>query len=155
MKRAQGLPLNAIVLAVIAIIVLVLVVIFATGGLSKLFGGITTVGGQTSDLGTAQVACQSACNSLKVGASEAMFKSSSYCTKRYTIDLNSNGKIETTVTTAGPKEIGIPCWNERRGISTNSLPSISVRCTIQTDAGQTLAEPNCPTFTAADYTSAG
>ena len=62
-KKAQSLPLNLIILAIIAALVLVLILAFTIGGAGSIFGkifqtGTTTIG---DSLDTAKTSCQSLC----------------------------------------------------------------------------------------------
>lgn len=64
MRRIQGLPLNTIVLAAIAIFVLLLIIGFSSGTLGKLFKGF---GQQTATvtLDSARIECQRLCTDLR------------------------------------------------------------------------------------------
>lgn len=92
MKKAQGLPLNTIVLAVIAIIVLVVVILFATGNLSKLFGSTQTiVSGSTPDeVAAFRIACKQACfQAQQLADTQAEWVTSKYCDTKYKV-LDNN-----------------------------------------------------------------
>jgi hypothetical protein len=113
MKKAQGLPLNMIVLAVIAALILVLVIAFTIGGagtfFSKIFkGGITAVGDETS---VVQDACRADCTRAQQSVSTVAWKTTSYCTKKANIDRNGDGTLNDTDVPA-TDEKGLKCWNE-------------------------------------------
>ncbi|MGC9133009.1 MAG: hypothetical protein ACP5GJ_01220 [Nanopusillaceae archaeon] len=55
-KRAQGLPLNTIVLAIIAILVLIFLVLIFTGGLGKFTSGISQTGPTSQEINATQCA---------------------------------------------------------------------------------------------------
>ena len=106
MKKAQGLPLNLIVLAVIAALILVLIIAFTIGGagsfFSKIFkSGTTAVGDETS---VVQDACRADCTRAQQSTSIPQWASSSYCRRTANIDINGNGTLETN-------ENGLKCWS--------------------------------------------
>jgi len=110
MKKAQGLPLNLIVLAVMAALILVLVIAFTIGGagtfFSKIFkGGTTAVGDETS---VVQDACRADCTRAQQSVSTLAWKSTSYCRRTSNIDVNGNGNITDTTDS---KEKGLKCWD--------------------------------------------
>ena len=127
MKKAQGLPLNMIVLAVIAALILVLVIAFTIGGAGTFFGkifkgGITAVGDETS---VVQDACRADCTKAQQSISTAAWKTTSYCRRTSNIDLDGSGKIggydangaevKTIGTSADynankQQEKGLSCW---------------------------------------------
>ena len=86
--------MNMIVFLAIALLILVLVVTFATGGISKLFGGLTTTG--PSELETVKNNCQRLCDDakLKVDAQGYdVWETTPYCTERMPLDVNGDGEI--------------------------------------------------------------
>jgi len=97
-KRFQGLPMNTIVLAAIAVLVLLLIVGFTTGGLSKLFGGISQQVSQTN-IQSARTTCQQLCAQLKQMAATGELttdtaEKSAYAQQVFYWDLNKDGKPE-------------------------------------------------------------
>ncbi|MEK6807426.1 MAG: hypothetical protein AABX75_00190 [Nanoarchaeota archaeon] len=115
-KKAQGLPLNLIVLAAIAALVLVLVISFTVGGSGAFFGKIYR-GGQTAvgdELTLVKTTCTSACDQAKLTAADAAYKTSTYCTRTFNVDVNNDGKI-VDVGVKGAQgfvqEIGLNCGN--------------------------------------------
>ena len=92
-KKAQGLPLNLIVLAAIAALVLVLVIAFTVGGSGTFFGkiykgGTTAVG---DELTVVKSTCTSLCDQAKLATTDAAYKGSSYCKRTFNVDLDSSG----------------------------------------------------------------
>ncbi|MEM2873916.1 MAG: hypothetical protein QW063_00450 [Candidatus Nanoarchaeia archaeon] len=138
-SRAQGLPLNVIVLAAIAALVLILIVAFTIGGLGGFFKQITTASG-IEELSTVQTACSSACSRAQVTATTLIqFKNSDYCKKTFTIDLNKNGKID-----AG--ETGLKCWTASTTVGdVTFLDPIGIDCVGQTPAGEQYNKTTCTT----------
>jgi hypothetical protein len=83
-KRGQGLPVNLIVILIIGIIILLLVVAFATGSISKLFGGAKNIGEAVTpdQVATFRIGCAQACFSAQqLADTQGEWTSSSYCTK--------------------------------------------------------------------------
>ncbi|MCW1296347.1 MAG: hypothetical protein OH319_01560 [Candidatus Parvarchaeota archaeon] len=66
MKKAQGLPINTIVLVLVGLLVAVVLVAMWVGGGGRLFGGLSSVvsGGTPAELSSATSLCQSYCNNL-------------------------------------------------------------------------------------------
>lgn len=133
MAKAQGLPLSFIVLAAISALVLILVIAFTIGGLGGFFRQITIAGG-IQDLSTVQTACKSACDRLLPGITETQFKSSDYCTRKFTVDLNSNSKVDTG-------EQGLNCWTASTIVLTKTYTSpIGMDCNVDS-----FTKSNCST----------
>ncbi len=126
-KRKAQISSQMIVYLAIALIVLVLIVVFATGGFSNLFSGITSTG--QDDIGLAKSQCVIACNKAKtevsIGGTDA-WSTSSYCTWSDDIDVSGDGKVE------GESEIGLKCYND----------PISTNCSVVVD-GVTCDQGNC------------
>jgi hypothetical protein len=81
-KRSQGLPLSFIVIAVLAVLVLVLILGFATGTIPKLFGGAKMLAEEATPEQTAsfRLGCEQACNYAKqLADTEEEWKASDYC----------------------------------------------------------------------------
>ncbi|MBS3063916.1 MAG: hypothetical protein J4445_00505 [DPANN group archaeon] len=94
-KKGQGLPLELIVLAAIAAIVLVLIIAFTIGGGSVFFqkifkGGTSAIG---DDLATARNSCNSLCSQAKLATTTSAWSSSSYCKDTFDIDLDKDGDL--------------------------------------------------------------
>jgi hypothetical protein len=122
--KGQGLPLSFIVIAAISALVLILVIAFTIGGLGGFFKQI--VAPAPEEFGTVQVACNSYCSQLSGAATENQFTKSSFCTKTFAIDLNRDGKINTTT------EAGLHCWGY----------NLTAACTVQI-GDNTYSEGNC------------
>mgnify|MGYP001318981788 CR=1 FL=1 len=85
LKRGQGLPLETIVVAAIAVLVLVVIILFATGSFAKLFGSQKVLTEQVTpdQLTSFKIGCEQACFQVKQLAKNADdFKASSYCTTK-------------------------------------------------------------------------
>jgi hypothetical protein len=124
MEKGQGLPLSFIVIAAISALVLIIIIAFTIGGGGSLLKQIITPAPE--EKGTVQVACNSYCSQLTGATTENQFTSSSFCTKTFAVDLNGNGKINTT------DEAGLHCWGTK----------LLATCTVQISS-DTYSEVNC------------
>lgn len=96
-KKAQGLSFNMIVLAIIALLILVLIVAWATGAFGFLFGQTKTLAGVTdADITVAQSKCSKYCLQAQAITSADEWINTSYC--------------KTVVIKTPEKEIR--CWQE-------------------------------------------
>jgi hypothetical protein len=143
MSRAQGLPLNLIILGIIAALVLSIVVAFTVGGTGSTFNKIGKTGAQIGgELESLQASCRTACDSSRLGlTATSQWGSSAYCVKKLNLDLNGNGLIDSG-------ETGLGCWQS----------PISTSCTGQVQsAGNvfTVTEANCPGGTTVASPSGG
>ncbi len=90
-KKAQGMPMNVIIIAIIVLVVLIIVIAFFAGGFSGIvskirgtFGGVT---GQAEDL--AIQSCLSLCESAGNLPAESQ-PQSSFCKQSFLIDDDGN-----------------------------------------------------------------
>jgi len=102
MKRAQGLPISTIVIAAISVLVLIMLIIFFTGGFSKIFKQTNTVTNIVeADITAAQTKCTTWCSQAQNLDADGQ-KKSSYCTRAQGIDINGDGtKLDTGSDEAG------------------------------------------------------
>jgi len=121
-KKAQGLPLSFIVIAAISVLILVLIVAFTVGA----GGGFLRqlIAPAPAEIESIQTACSAACDRISGITSEAQFKSSDYCSKTFTADIDRDGKINAT------SESGLHCWDNAIGQS----------CALTTTTGITLTQ---------------
>ena len=101
-KRAQ-ISMNTIVYVSIALLVLVLIVAFTTGGLGNLFGQITETG--PTEIDSAKARCATLCGSARTDVAtngHATWPTSQYCNEDFGIDVDGDGTI-------GSNEIR-NCW---------------------------------------------
>ncbi len=115
MKNKRGateLSMNTIILAIIAIIVLLLIVTFFTGGLSTVFGKIRDVfqGGTAGyDVDLAKAQCQSYCERAKLLNSDAV-KESTYCKQEFDIESSSgSGQTQKQKCSVSGSKVYTPC----------------------------------------------
>ncbi len=89
MKKAQGLPITTIVLAIIGLLVLFVLIAFFTGTFSKVGGQAREAAGSTEDvkLNNAQTKCAQWCLQMQGYAADAQKSVSAYC--KTTIPLGS------------------------------------------------------------------
>ncbi len=104
-NRAQGLPMNTLVLGALALLVLIgMVTIFASGG-GSIFGSLGTItsGATPSGVSQARTVCDTACSNLRLaystwpldGTSKDIdaFKFEKYCKLRFDVSKEITGVI--------------------------------------------------------------
>ena len=131
-KKAQGLPMNVVILGIIVIVVLVIVLVFFVGGTAQVqqkinqLLGINTAGEQVA---IAQQACSNSCDSV-INESPERQKASVYCNAAIVVDhdanpstpaekrkcgVNSNADVRTNEAedkkgiVAGTADLGVNC----------------------------------------------
>lgn len=117
-KRAQ-ISMNTIVYVSIALLVLVLIVAFTTGGLGNLFGQITETG--PTQIDSAKSRCASLCGSARTAVStngHAEWPISQYCKEDFGIDVDGDGAI-------GSNEIR-NCWESPISSSCSTTSSTPI-----------------------------
>lgn len=94
-KKGQGLPLNLIVLAAIAALVLVLIIAFTVGGAGAFFGQIFKGGVQAAgqEIDTVRTTCNSLCSQAQQSFTTAAWKSSAYCSRTVNLDFDKDGVL--------------------------------------------------------------
>jgi hypothetical protein len=141
-KRGQGLPLNLIVLAIIAALVLVLIIAFTVGGAGSSFSRIFKVGATAAgdEIESVRAACRQSCSTAEstVGNLDE-WKTSGYCKKKSSIDLDGSGKLDDS-TDPAKDEVGIRCWSK----------PISIQCSFSVSTAGGVKTINRPV----DVTSA-
>ena len=125
-KRAQGLPLNLIVLAIIAALVLVLIIAFTVGGAGSVFSKLGKSGTAATgdELSTVREGCRIACANSRPIAVLSEWKTSPYCAKLSNVDLNGDGSLADAEKNLKclNANIGIDCANDagtRTGVDCN------------------------------------
>lgn len=108
-KKAQGMPMNVVIIAIIVLVVLVIVIAFFVGGfanitkkLSHLFTGQTS--GQSKDI--VLKTCENLCDQAAT-LSENLRQKSGYCTQLFSID--HDGKADTPPQENKCSDIGVGC----------------------------------------------
>ena len=84
MRGGQGLPLNVIVLAVVAILTLTLIILFATGSLGKLFKSTKTLEETVTpdQVATFRIGCEQSCFSARQFVNtQSEWTNSAYCNR--------------------------------------------------------------------------
>ncbi len=118
------MPLNLIVLAIIAAIILILVIAFTVGGAGTTFSRIGKAGtGATGDeIDTIRNNCRAACgNAQNTVTDGGEWKQSRYCQMRSSIDLDASGSLNQA------NEKNIRCWDA----------AININCAFTFDKGGT------------------
>jgi len=86
--------MNTIVYVSIALLVLILIVAFTTGGLGNLFGQVGEAG--PGELDSAKARCTSSCSTAKTAVStsgHSSWTTSQYCTEEFSVDVDGDGDI--------------------------------------------------------------
>ncbi len=91
-KKAQGMPMNVIIIAIIVLVVLVILIAFFAGGFGSVVGKVRdlftgTTSGQSRDI--VVQTCQNLCDSGK-SLPESAQKLSGYCKQSFVVDMDSN-----------------------------------------------------------------
>lgn len=131
-RKAQ-ISMNVIVYVAIALLVLVLIVAFTTGGLGNLFRGLTTTG--PGELETIKNKCITNCENAKsqlelTGTSS--WTSSTYCSEKYGYDSDSDGTTDS--------DEFFNCWQQPIGISCSTSVSTTGETWNQGSCGTGSAE---------------
>ena len=108
-KKAQGLPLHLIVIAVIAALILVIVIAFTIGGAGAFFSKIFSSGQAAigDDTDVVKTTCNGLCDTAKGSLTVSAFQSSAYCSRTFNIDLNKDGMLNDTI--GEDDEVGLSC----------------------------------------------
>ena len=132
-KRGTELPMNVIVIAVIALIVLILVVSFLMGGTTILFEKIAGVfrGGYDERSFVLQT-CETRCK-IAQDLPEASWVGSSYCKGFFYMDNTGDGKVDLMLN--GADKIKYYCWgydnNDRaKVLGAPPCPGVQEKCGI-------------------------
>ena len=91
-KKAQGMPMNVIIIAIIVLVVLVILIAFFAGGFGSVVGKVRdlftgTTSGQSRDI--VVQTCQNLCDTAKSLPDSAQ-KISGYCKQSFVVDMDSN-----------------------------------------------------------------
>lgn len=84
-RKGQGLPINLIVILIIGVLILLLVIAFATGSITKLFGGTKNIGEAVTpdQVATFRIGCSQGCFSAQqLANTEGDWKKSDYCARK-------------------------------------------------------------------------
>ncbi|MBI4095751.1 MAG: hypothetical protein HY438_02730 [DPANN group archaeon] len=131
-RKAQGLPLTTIAIAILVFLTLVVVVLFATGSFGKLFGtGAKLTSAAGGEVGADQATCNSLCSSSLQLPSTANFIAGGYCTKAMKYDTNKDGKIDIN---DGGGDGVVRCWED----------PVAITCSGTLGSGDAVSNANCP-----------
>src|SRR3989344_4053642 len=111
-RKAQGLPLNTVILAILVVLVLLVVGAFFLGGTSGISKQIRSIFyGSTAgqDRVFAVQTCQQRCDSLKL-LPVADVSKSAYCGQSFLIDENNDGEAEFVAASDPKKYYQYYCW---------------------------------------------
>lgn len=118
-KKAQGMPMNVIIIAIIVLVVLVILIAFFAGGFGSVVSKVRDlftgqVSGQAKD--TVIQTCQNLCD-VATNLPEGSQKNSGYCTNSFVVDHDSNTDTPPQKMKCGPValEAGPPVVTEQEG----------------------------------------
>ena len=118
-KRAQGIPMETVVIAIIVLVVLVVIIAFFVGGTGSVMEKFKTIftGAKGDDIANVKNGCQSLCDSA-VNAN-LPGKDSAYCKASYKIDTKNAGTPDACPNPQpnGPKFNAFHCDSSNIGVS--------------------------------------
>lgn len=117
-KKGAELSMNVIIIAILAILVLVIVAAFFTGGISNLMGIIS--GTKPDSLSTATSLCQSDCDMASAMQTPQEKTNSRYCRETWKLDADADGKVD--VDAAGETK-KYSCWESPISVSCSGVKS--------------------------------
>jgi len=138
-RKAQALPLNTVILAILVVLVLFVVGAFflgGTGGIAKQIRSIFYQGTAGQDRVFAVQTCQQRCDSLKLLPASDVAKSS-YCKDEFLIDENNDGEAEFDGTGNAKKYYKYYCWNRQISEKPEDLTPRSLNVPCPLDDGRT------------------
>lgn len=88
-KKAQGMPMNVVILAIIVIVVLIILLIILVGGTSQFTQALRNIfvrpSAQSLELTVKD--CEALCESAKALPTDALKAGSNYCSKTFLVEL--------------------------------------------------------------------
>lgn len=138
-RKAQALPMNTVIIAILVVLVLFVVGAFflgGTSGVSKFIRGFfyDTIAGQ--DRVTAVGICKSRCDSLEI-LPQSSRQVSAYCKESFSIDENNDGEAEFDM--VGDKKVYKQYYCYPRGAGAESL-DIPCPQTITDEDGKSITQ---------------
>lgn len=137
-KKAQ-VSMNMIVYIAIALLVLVLIVAFVTGGFGAMFSGLSRSAPQ--DLETVQTVCTNDCNKAKAlveSQGTSAWASSRYCSISHGYDLDKSGDL------AADGSEHFSCWQSPVSISCTKTVTVEgeepISCKVDTVNDKCICE---------------
>ncbi len=135
-KKAQGMPMNVVIIAIIVLVVLVILIAFFAGGFGSIVGKVRDLfTGQTSGQAKDVViqTCQNLCESAQ-NSPESVQKSSGYCQQTFIVDHDSDPNTKAKrmscggyPSTVSPETLAA---DQKRGLDSSQIDSIGVECPV-------------------------
>lgn len=128
-RKAQALPLNTVILAILVVLVLFVVGAFflgGTGGIAKQIRSIFYQGTAGQDRVFAEQTCDQRCIQIPLLQDPSK---SSYCTQSFFIDEDNDGEAQYKANTDPKQYIKYYCYN-RKGREPDS-ESLNVPCPLE------------------------
>ena len=109
--------MNFVILAIIAILVLTLVIMFATGSFGRLTKQLraTEEAATPDEITTFRLGCEQACNANKLVKTEIAWRSSTYCTRTHYISE------EEPIVHCWKAPLGVPCSGTVGGVAISEV----------------------------------
>lgn len=96
-KRAQGIPMETVIIAIIVLVVLVVIIAFFVGGTGSVMEKFKSIftGAKGEDIGIVKNSCQQLCDSAtNADLTADQQKNTGFCTRAFKMDLNNDGKVD-------------------------------------------------------------
>lgn len=123
-NNKADISMNMIVYIAIALLILVLVVGFVTGGFGQMFSGLSKTAPQ--ELDSIQSRCASDCSKAEITVEQrgtSAWESTSYCTTRYKYDLDQSGDIgQNEYFACWQSPVSVDCSTSTRGYKQVQTP---------------------------------
>ena len=137
-KKAQGLPMDIVIISIIVIIVLVVVIAFFVGGTGSVMQKIKQIftgGTAGTELPIAREYCNNYCNNAEQITDDALKKKSAYCKYSFSLDLDGDGQADTVKTEQGVVKKKFYCSTlgaQASGLDEQLVGDIGVGCSFIT-----------------------
>ncbi len=132
-KKAQGLPMELVIISIIIIVVLVVVIAFFVGGTGTVMQKIKQIftgGTAGTELPIAKEFCNNYCTNTQVDETGSG-KDSAFCKYSFTLDNDGDGQADTVKTDQGVVKVKFYC-NERgveaSGLEEGLVKHINIGC---------------------------
>ena len=130
-KKAQGMPMNVVILGIIVLVVLIVVLVFFVGGTTNITQKIRDI--VTGRVGTQSVElsvedCRQFCSSAEKLPNGDLQRDSAYCKKAFIVDLSGDGKLKKVG--CGLNSKIDPLTGSERGRGIDEGGSLGVECTV-------------------------
>lgn len=115
-KRAQGIPMETVIIAIIVLVVLVVIIAFFVSGTGTVIDKIKGIFGASKgeDLAIVKSSCETFCD--QAVSADLQPQQSKYCTYQFKLDKNNDNKADTTENNDG-KQVTKAFYCDDAGVS--------------------------------------